>query len=72
MSGDEFRSWMAKRKRTWPQIYTGEGWTNPLAEAYTVPAIPFPVLLDVDGNVVAAGAGARGEELKEIVKGLLE
>ncbi|MBU1701074.1 MAG: redoxin domain-containing protein [Candidatus Eisenbacteria bacterium] len=69
---DDFRAWMASRNMTWPQIYTGEGWGNQLAKAYTVPAIPFPVLLDADGHVVAAGGGARGEVLKELVKELLE
>ena len=62
---EEFRAWLAEREMTWPQIYTGDGWQTQVAERYKVPAIPFPVLIDRQGTVIAAGVGARGDRLKE-------
>jgi thiol-disulfide isomerase/thioredoxin len=71
MPVDRFRSWLAQAGMTWPQIYEGNGWECMLAEQYGVPAIPFPVLLDAQGQVAAAGRGARGEGLKTKLQELI-
>jgi thiol-disulfide isomerase/thioredoxin len=46
-----------------------EGWNNPNAVKYGVRAIPFPVLVDAQGNVVTLAA--RGEELGKQLEKLL-
>ncbi|MBD3235646.1 MAG: redoxin domain-containing protein [Candidatus Eisenbacteria bacterium] len=68
---ERFRAWLAEHEMDWPQIYSGEGWQSELAERYKVPAIPFPVLIDRSGEVVAAGVGARGERLEAALAELL-
>jgi thiol-disulfide isomerase/thioredoxin len=70
-STDDLRAWTAERDMTWAQVYDGRGWNTNLARLYGVPAIPFPVLLDPAGNVVAAGDLARGEALHEKVRELV-
>lgn len=56
-----FTTWLTKHDAPWPQIYDGKGWLTPLARLFDVTAIPFEVLLDRDGTVVAVGL--RGDEL---------
>ncbi len=68
---DRFRAWLEEHEMTWPQIYEGAAWESTLAELYGVPAIPFPVLLDGQGRVVAAGGGARGEDLRRTIRELV-
>ncbi len=68
---DRFRQWLAENGMTWPQIYEGSGWDSIVARLYGIPAIPFPVLLDAQGKVAAAGPGARGEQLKAKVRELV-
>jgi thiol-disulfide isomerase/thioredoxin len=68
---EQFRKWLAENSMTWPQIYEGSGWDGAIARLYGIPAIPFPVLLDAQGRVAAAGESARGEKLKEKVRELI-
>jgi len=68
---ERFRPWLTENGMTWPQIYEGSGWDSVIARLYGIPAIPFPVLLDAQGKIAAAGPGARGEALKEKVRTLV-
>jgi len=71
MPVEQFRQWLAENKMTWPQVYEGSGWDGAIARLYGIPAIPFPVLLDAEGRVAAAGENARGEPLRAKVRELI-
>jgi len=71
LSVDAFRAWLLKRRMPWPQIYDGKAWQAEIARLYDVKSIPFPVLIDADGAVVAAGEGARGKNLEAKLAELL-
>jgi thiol-disulfide isomerase/thioredoxin len=51
---------------TWPQIFTGEGPKDPVANAYGIQAIPFTMLVGKDGKIV--DVNLRGEALEKAVK----
>jgi hypothetical protein len=51
----------------WPQVYDGKGWSSRLAGEFGVRAIPFALLVDDEGNVLAADDDLRGESLSEVV-----
>ncbi len=55
---------------TWPQVSDLKFWQSEVAAMYSVKAIPYTVLLDKDGKIVAKNL--RGEELYKKVESLLQ
>jgi thiol-disulfide isomerase/thioredoxin len=55
---------------TWPQMSDLKGWESEATMKYKVQGIPFTVLLDKEGKVVAKNL--RGEELKSKIKTLID
>lgn len=56
LDGDDraaFEGWLQKNGVDWPQIYDGKGWDTPLAKEFGVRGIPFTVLLDRQGRILA-------------------
>ncbi len=70
ISADALRTWVAKRDMTWPIVYDEKAWATPAARAIGVKGIPFPVLVDRDGRVIAAGEGATAHNLAKELKAL--
>ena len=64
LSEPEFRAWCKENEMAWPQVLDGKGFESPLAKTFGVRGIPFPLLVDRSGKVVAAGHEARGELLQ--------
>jgi serine/threonine protein kinase/tetratricopeptide (TPR) repeat protein len=60
-------------KVPWLQLFfedpEAQGWNNPLAQKYSIPAIPFTILVDQNGKV--ARLRVRGEVLEKAVAHLL-
>ena len=63
------KEFIAQRKMTWPQFYDGKFWENKLAVQYGVLRIPFNVLVDGEGRIVARDL--HGAELEAAVAKLL-
>jgi thiol-disulfide isomerase/thioredoxin len=59
-----------EEKIPWPQIIAEDpsdmGWQNPALQRYTIRAIPYTLLVDRDGIIVASGL--RGEDLEDAVE----
>ncbi len=55
------KAYLEKNAITWPQIFDGKFWDSKLANQYGVTAIPFTLLIDGDGRIVAKNL--RGEAL---------
>jgi thiol-disulfide isomerase/thioredoxin len=55
---------------TWPQMSDLKGWDSEAAFKYRVQGIPFTVLLDKDGKVIATNL--RGEELANKIRTLIQ
>lgn len=56
----------------WPNHVSDlKGWRSQPAADYGVTSIPFPVLLDKEGKIVALGSDCRGEGLEMQIKQLL-
>jgi tetratricopeptide (TPR) repeat protein len=64
-----FDAFIKEEGLTWPQYYDGLGWANKISQLYGVYAIPHSVLIDQDGVIKASGF--RGDELAELINGLL-
>jgi thiol-disulfide isomerase/thioredoxin len=69
---DDLILYLKKDPLPWPQIFFDEpakrGWDkNPLARKYGVKAIPFVLVVDREGNVVASGIGIGGPALEKTV-----
>jgi thiol-disulfide isomerase/thioredoxin len=62
-----FLAWCEENGLPWPQVYDGKYWESRLAGEFGVRAIPFALLVDEDGDVVAADDDLRGEALMEAV-----
>lgn len=54
----------------WTQLSDLQGWHNAAAQMYGIQAIPFTVIVDNNGHVMAAGL--RGEELAAFVASRLK
>ena len=62
----ELNAFLQKQKGVaWPQYFDGKGSDNEIAAKYGVNLIPFAVLLDRDGKVIATSL--RGPKLEEAV-----
>jgi thiol-disulfide isomerase/thioredoxin len=55
---------------TWPQMSDLKGWKSGAATKYRVQGIPFTVLLDQEGKVIATNL--RGDELRNKIATLIE
>ena len=72
LDGDR-RSWMDaihKDGLYWTQVSDLKRWQCAAAQQYRVQGIPFTVLIDRDGTIVAKGL--RGNELRQKVQALLD
>lgn len=70
---EENNKWVeaiAKQGITWPQMSDLKGWSSELAVPYGVQSIPYTILLDSEGKIIAANL--RGEELTEKIAELLK
>lgn len=65
MDVEKFRSWIAARDIDWPQILDKQQGASQLASAYGVGPVPFHVVIDREGNIVAAGVEVR--EIERVV-----
>jgi thiol-disulfide isomerase/thioredoxin len=58
-SRDTLTAFVEEKKIPWPQIFTdapgSQGWENPLIHEYTIDAIPYTLLVDREGKIVASG-----------------
>lgn len=68
--GDSWQKSIKSLQMTWPQMSDLKGWDSALGKPYGVRSIPFTLLLDKDGNIIAKNlrAEALEEKLKEIIK----
>ena len=66
-----FVKWCQENGVTWPQVFDGKHWEAALAKTFGVRSIPFPLLLDRDGQVVAADEHLRGEQLMASIEAAL-
>lgn len=71
MDARAFEAWCAANGVVWSQVYDGKYWEADLAKLFNVQGIPFPLLLDREGRVVATDGEARGPELGKRVAALL-
>jgi peroxiredoxin len=67
---EEVRKYLRDKKIKWPQIYVGAGWDHEIAKAYRMPGIPYLLLVDPEGKIVATRL--RGEKLRQAVKAALD
>ncbi|MCC7231944.1 MAG: AhpC/TSA family protein [Bacteroidia bacterium] len=66
---DNATAWKEAIKKdgiTWPQVSDLKKWNSECVRTYGVDAIPFSVLLDREGNIVAKGL--RGADLEQKIK----
>lgn len=61
---------LAKLNITWPQMSDLKGWESDLSKPYNVRSIPFTLLVDQDGNIVAENL--RGAQLDQMIEKLLK
>jgi thiol-disulfide isomerase/thioredoxin len=62
---EKLLEWAANEKMTWPLVYEEKFWSSTGVKECGVTAIPFPVLVDRAGEVVAAGEGATAQNLRD-------
>lgn len=55
---------------TWPQVSELKGWANPVAELYGIIGIPFNILVDPNGVIIARNL--RGEALEKKLAEILK
>ncbi|MDR1582370.1 MAG: AhpC/TSA family protein [Prevotellaceae bacterium] len=55
---------------TWPQMSDLKGWESEAAAKYKITGIPFTILLDKEGKVIATNL--RGDALKDKIKTLIQ
>ncbi|OJH35488.1 hypothetical protein BON30_38835 [Cystobacter ferrugineus] len=60
-----------KWKMPWMHVFAGFDFQAPLPAAFQLESLPFAVLVDARGNVVATQAQLRGEELEKTLDALL-
>ena len=62
---DILRDYLEENEIPWRQVFSGEGWKNPVARQYHINAIPAPWLIDRDGTLITPQA--RGDALERLV-----
>ena len=62
-----FLAWCEENGMPWPQVYDGQYWQSRMAKEFGVRAIPFALLVDDEGRVLAADDDLRGEKLAETI-----
>lgn len=55
-----------KMNMTWLQLSDLQGWNNSAAQMYGIQSIPFTIIVDNKGHILASGL--RGEELKIFIE----
>lgn len=63
---DAWKGAIKKYEMDWKHVSDLKGWENAAAQQYGVQSIPFMLIVDGEGKVIAQGV--RGEELKKIVE----
>lgn len=69
-NADKWKAAIAKDGLTWKHVSDLGGWKSSAAQTYQVNSIPFTVLLDKNGRIIAKGL--RGEELEAKLAELLK
>ena len=69
-NADKWKGAVLKDGLTWKHVSDLGGWQNTAAKTYQVSSIPFTVLLDKSGRIIAKGL--RGEELEAKLAELLK
>jgi len=67
---EALEAFVKERELPWPQDFTGDGWSTPLAQKYGINSIPATFLIGKEGKVVATDL--RGPALEEAVVKALE
>ena len=67
---DAWKGAIDKFKMTWTHVSDLKGWDNAAARQFNVQSIPFMMIVDSEGKVVAQDV--RGEALKEVVEKYLK
>lgn len=68
-SSEAWKKAIVEHKMSWPQISDLKGWKSVAAEQYGIRAIPFTLLVDQQGKIVAKNL--RGKELEHKLAELL-
>ena len=68
-NADKWKAAVQKDGLTWKHVSDLKGWSNSAAKTYQVSSIPFTVLLDKNGRIIAKGL--RGAELEAKLAELL-
>ncbi len=61
----KLRDYLKENNILWRQVFSGDGWMNPVAQQYGIRAIPAPWLIDQEGNLITHKA--RGHDLERLV-----
>ena len=69
MDAEALRGWIASRNVPGVQVADGLGWESDLVQAFGVREIPFSVVVDATGRVIAVGR--HGKELEKTVRAAL-
>lgn len=65
-----WRAAMSRLNMTWPQMSDLKGWKSEAGQLYGITSIPYTMLLDRDGTIIATNL--RGEQLINKLKELLD
>ena len=65
-NSDDWKKATKQLNITWPQLSDLKGWDNAAAKMYNVQSIPFTMVVDKKGNIIARDL--RGEELENAVR----
>ncbi len=68
VSEEDLKAFAAEHGMIWPLVYDKQEWQSPAVRACGVTAIPFPILLDREGQVIAAAESATGKRLVALVE----
>lgn len=66
MDAERLRQWLAEKKVTWPQVRDGKGWESEFVKLFAIEEVPFTVLVDSKGKVLAVNY--HDDRLRRAVK----